>query len=144
MIELAIQRIKLLDSSTLGLLSYPGTGPEFFTLEDKVRELPGVPVEQWKLPQITAIPIGRYRVVMDMSSRFNREMPHLLDVPGFTGVRIHAGNTAVDTEGCPLIGFSASIMTGSISQSAPAAFAFYDKLREFLKQSEVWISIKNP
>lgn len=52
----------------------------------------------------TAIPCGRYKVILSFSNRFGRIMPEVLDVPGFSGVRIHGGNTAADTLGCPLLG----------------------------------------
>lgn len=52
----------------------------------------------------TAIPRGRYKVQLSYSQRFKRIMPEVLDVPGFTGIRIHGGNTEEDTEGCPLLG----------------------------------------
>lgn len=52
----------------------------------------------------TAIPRGLYKVVVSFSQRFKKPLPEVLDVPGFTGVRIHAGNTAADTHGCPLLG----------------------------------------
>ena len=52
----------------------------------------------------TAIPRGRYRVTLTPSRRFGRVMPEVHDVPGFTGVRIHGGNTERDTLGCPLLG----------------------------------------
>lgn len=52
----------------------------------------------------TAIPRGRYKVVLSFSRRFKRIMPELLNVPGFSGVRIHGGNTHHNTDGCPLLG----------------------------------------
>jgi hypothetical protein len=66
------------------------------TLEDPEREV--------KIDGDTAIPRGRYRVTLSMSRRFGRNMPEIHDVPGFTGVRIHGGNTEHDTLGCPLLG----------------------------------------
>lgn len=52
----------------------------------------------------TAIPRGRYKVTITFSNRFQKPMPLVHDVPGFTGVRIHGGNTEANTEGCPLLG----------------------------------------
>ena len=77
---------------------------ECFTLEDVVREIPGVQVAAWKVASRTAIPVGTYEVTMDFCSRFGNLMPHILNVPGFDGIRIHSGNTSADTEGCILLG----------------------------------------
>jgi len=52
----------------------------------------------------TAIPTGKYQIVMTYSSKFKKVMPLLLNVPGFAGIRIHSGNTADDTEGCIITG----------------------------------------
>lgn len=52
----------------------------------------------------SAIPRGRYPVTVSMSRRFGREMPEVLDVPEFRGIRIHGGNGPDDTLGCPLLG----------------------------------------
>lgn len=75
-----------------------------FTLEDPVREIPGQPVEVWKIAKQTAIPVGTYQVIINMSNRFKRRMPLLVGVPGFDGIRIHGGNTAEDTDACILVG----------------------------------------
>lgn len=54
----------------------------------------------------TAIPRGRYRVINSESAHFHKRLPEVLRVPGFTGVRIHGGNTAADSLGCILLGFT--------------------------------------
>jgi len=91
------------DECTIGELRVDG---EFccFTLEDKYREVVGSPVKTWKVAGSTAIPVGKYEVVIDFSPRFQRSMPHILEVPGFTGVRIHCGNDSGDVCGCLCVG----------------------------------------
>ncbi len=74
------------------------------TLEDETREVPGKPVAAWKVPGQTAIPRGTYAVQITPSARFKRDLPLVVGVPGFDGIRIHPGNTAADTEGCILVG----------------------------------------
>jgi len=123
--ELTLKRTTLTNSSTIGELAIDGVY-ECKTLEDVVREVEGQPVSEWKVPGQTAIPRGRYQVVLDWSNRFGRTMPHLLSVPGFDGVRIHWGNTDEDTEGCILVGRTQS--ENFIGESRLAFEALFEKL----------------
>jgi len=52
----------------------------------------------------TAIPYGKYTIVISYSPRFKRALPLLLNIPGYVGIRIHPGNTEADTLGCLLVG----------------------------------------
>ncbi|MEK0431759.1 MAG: hypothetical protein RL139_1563 [Gemmatimonadota bacterium] len=103
-----------------------------FALEDRIRA-PGV-----KVPRATCIPAGRYRLIIDRSQRFGVDMPHVLDVPGFTGIRIHAGNTDADTEGCLLLGSARS--SGKVMHSRVACDRFVSLLHAALSRGEdCWI-----
>ena len=82
-------------AATLGILLIDGVFT-CWTLEDVVRPV--------KIPGETAIPAGRYDVRLSLSQRFQKLLPEILAVPGFTGIRIHAGNTQADTHGCLLVG----------------------------------------
>lgn len=89
------------------------------TLEDTVRK----PDE--KVYGKTAIPSGMYRVKKTYSPRFKKVLPEILEVEGFSGVRIHAGNTAKDTEGCILLGLNK--VKGSVINSQNAVAFFMDR-----------------
>lgn len=95
--KLTVKRFEYGTDYTIGRL-YIDDEYFCFTLEDKVREV--------KILGKTAIPTGEYKVVIDFSNRFQRKMPHILNVPNYEGVRIHTGNTSADTEGCILVGGS--------------------------------------
>lgn len=99
-----------------------------YSLEDEVRA-PGI-----KIPGKTAIPEGTYQVIIDKSTRFKRDMPHILNVPGFDGVRIHMGNKDEDTEGCLLIGDSAGRRT--IWDSKKCFDRFFPLLKAALDKHE--------
>lgn len=97
-----------------------------YGLEPPIREVAGQPVAEWKVDGNTAIPAGTYDLSIDFSPHFNRMMPHVLNVPGFSGVRIHPGNTVSDTEACLLLGEVES--KDAILQSRAAFDGFFSRL----------------
>lgn len=96
--KLTLNRVQFEAACTIGQLLVDGN-PQCYTLEDLVRA-PGAP----KVFGQTAIPAGTYGVVVTHSPHFGRDLPLLVNVLGFEGVRIHPGNTAADTSGCILVG----------------------------------------
>lgn len=87
-------------------------------LEDEVREVPGVPVSEWKIHGVTAIPSGVYEITAEDSPRFGPSTLTVNNVSGFSGVRIHAGNKSEDTEGCLLPGTRNTVCTVVASRAA--------------------------
>lgn len=107
------------DDTTLGTLLIERDGYSEHvceTLEDTDRQLEAHP--ERKVHGRTAIPRGTYEVAFTHSPRFGRPMLELCDVPGFTGIRIHAGNEAADTEGCVLVGLTRYKRTIRTSKAA--------------------------
>ena len=131
--ELLLIRTSKDNICSIGELSIDGEF-ECFTLED-VERAPGL-----KVYGQTAIPHGRYEIKITYSPRFKRQLPLLLDVPGFEGIRIHPGNTAKDTEVCILPG--TEISGRSVINSRVAFNALFGKLVEALKVGKVFITIK--
>ena len=125
--QVNVRRRSSQHGATIGTLDIDGV-PICYTLEDAVRERPGRPVAEWKVPGETAIPAGSYTLTITRSNRFGRDMPLLVGVPGFEGVRIHPGNTAADTEGCILVGYTES--GGAIGRSRDAFAELFPRLRQ--------------
>ena len=93
---------------------------------------------EMKIPRKSAIPEGTYRVVITKSQRFGRYLPLLVGVPGFEGVRIHAGNTSRDTEGCILVG--QNLQVGKVLWSRITL----EKLMKLIEnEKEIYLIIKN-
>lgn len=124
--KLLLERLQKDSDVTIGALSIDGDF-ECWVCEDPVREVPGQPVSSWKIHSETAIPAGTYKIDITMSVRFKRDLPLLIDVPGFSGIRIHPGNTPVDTDGCLLPG--ADRLGKSVGKSRIAFDALFAKLR---------------
>ena len=136
--ELLLQRHYLGAEYTIGRLLVNGT---YFcdTLEDRVRDLS----YEAKIPGRTAIPAGCYEVIVNYSPRFHRQLPRLLDVPGFTGILIHRGNTPDDTAGCILLGENRE--KGKVLNSTPYEQRLTSMLREAQERGEQsFITITQP
>jgi hypothetical protein len=94
-----------------------------------------------KIKGRSAIPEGRYAVVISYSPKFEQWLPILLGVPMFSGIRIHAGNTSNDTEGCILVGKNKIV--GQVVDSRIWLHRLKKKIVEAKDRGEaVWITVR--
>lgn len=119
------------DVSTIGDLQIVDSDFHCFTLEDTARRV--------KINKKTAIPAGTYEVVVTWSKRFKRLLPLLLDVPFFTGVRIHPGNDYEDTDGCILVGEIK--LVDQIGNSQKAFNSLFTLIQSACSREKVWVSV---
>lgn len=131
--ELTLVRTWDSAQSTIGEL-YVNEVPERFcyVLEDVVRSGP-------KVYGNTAIPSGRYEIAITFSNRFQKYLPLLINVPGFAGIRIHPGNTAADTEGCLLPGFTKG--KNFVGESRKAFNILFAMMKKVEKKEKIHILI---
>lgn len=127
--NILIKRIAKKDNYTIGKLYING---QYFcdTLEDKDRGLKQtdniISIKAKKIFGKTAIPMGKYNVVLSYSPKFKKILPLVDNVKGFSGIRIHQGNTADDTEGCILVG--KNNIVGMVTHSEDTLKALMKKL----------------
>lgn len=153
--KLVVERAWPKATYTIGRLFVDGE--RFYeTLEDKDRMLfkddPLPLIRRTKVYGETAIPKGKYEVRMDIVSPkyaavtwFNTlcggRMPRLMNVPGFDGVLIHPGNSAIDTLGCILVGRNTKV--GQLTSSRDTFKELYRKLdAAFLRGEKITIEIR--
>ena len=133
--ELILTRIARKAEYTIGRLEDENGKKLCDTLEPIWRNYDG---GELKIPKKSAIPEGSYRVVVTKSQRFGKYLPLLVGVPGFEGVRIHAGNTSRDTEGCILVG--QNLQVGKVLWSRITL----EKLMKLIEnEKEIYLTIKN-
>lgn len=148
-LNIRIDRIAKKSTYTIGKLYLNGV---YFcdTLEDTDRGLyQGMPLEEIKKIKVygaTAIPKGKYRVVMNVvSPKFSKratynfckgKLPRLLNVDGYEGVLIHIGNTAKDTAGCILVG-----QNKVVGQVINSTVTFKKLYSEMLKYQTILLTI---
>ena len=151
--ELILERIAKRKTYTIGRLYIrqqvmdeylPGMADEYFcdTLEPTWRDYEH---GAYKVKGRSAIPEGRYAVVISYSPKFKQWLPILLGGPDFNrkwqGIRIHAGNTSADTEGCILIGKNREV--GKVLDSRKWLYELKQKIVEAKDKGEaVWLTIK--
>ncbi len=151
--ELILERIAKKKAYTIGRLSIleqvmdeysAGTAERYFcdTLEPTWRDYAN---GAYKVKGRSAIPEGRYAVVISYSPKFKQWLPILLGGPEFNrkwqGIRIHAGNTAKDTEGCILIGKNREV--GKVLDSRIWVYRLKQKIVEAKAKGEaVWMTIR--
>lgn len=116
--KIKLVRIAFKDTYTIGKLYVDGV---YFcdTIEDKDRGLDDSmtvrEILNKKVKGETAIPTGHYNIEITYSPKYKRMMPLLLGVKGYSGIRIHSGNTSKDTEGCLLVGKNTKV--GMVTES---------------------------
>ena len=127
--KIKVDRIYKGESYTIGRMYLNG---EYFcdTLEDAIRPV--------KIPNETAIPAGIYKVEVTYSPRFKRNLPLLVDVPNYTGIRIHNGSNKDHTSGCILVGFNTS--KGILSDSRKISDQLTSLLESLSEPIEIEIS----
>ena len=104
--KLTLQRYLFDEDYTMGLLFIDGV---YFcdTIEDRYR---GQDLSKTKVVDETCIPYGVYSIKITYSPKYKKNMPQILDVPYFTGVRIHSGNKASDSSGCIICGINGEVL----------------------------------
>lgn len=117
--------------STPGVLFLPDGTKACYTLEDVCRKE--------KIRGMTAIPCGRYEIVIAWSDRFQRLMPRLLNVPFYTGVLIHNGNYPTDTDGCILVGQKAA--PNVVLDSRLAFETLFPAIKKLTEKGKLFIEI---
>ena len=153
MMELILERIAKRKSYTIGKLYIQrqvddeylaGTENQYFcdTLEPTWRDYAN---GAYKVKGRSAIPEGRYAVVISYSPEFEQWLPILLGGPEFNskwqGIRIHAGNTSEDTEGCILVGKNK--LVGQVVDSRIWLHRLKQKIVEAKDKGEaVWLTVK--
>ena len=153
--ELVVDRKWKKQSYTISNLTIDG---KWFcnVLEDKDRNLDSsmsiAKIRELKKPSITAIPRGTYEITLDVISPkystnsfykqvCNGKVPRLLNVKGFEGILIHAGNSDKDSAGCLLVGIN--LERGKVLKSQETFRKLYKMLSEAKLRGEyIQITIK--
>ena len=154
--EIRVERKWKKEEYTIGRLYINGVF-ECNTLEDKDRGLkqnmPIDKIKEVKIAAVTAIPTGNYKINMNtvspkyalkawyLTNCHGAKLPRIMDVPGYSGVLIHPGNTAQDTDGCILVG--KNDVMGMVTNSKNTFIKLYNKMYEaYTKNEDIILTIE--
>lgn len=140
--KLTLKRIALRPTYTIGKL-YIDDAYFCDSLEDTVRDTNKsgkFDNGEQKIKGKTAIPYGTYEIKWTYSPRFKKYTPQLMNVPSFEGIRVHAGNTSADTEGCLILGENKQV--GKVLNSRATINKFYPIIKKACSNGKVTIEIK--
>lgn len=141
--NILLKRIAKKETYTIGKLYIDNV---YFcdTIEDKDRGLnQNMSINDIKKKKVygeTAIPTGTYSLIIDYSNRFKRRMAHILNVPGYEGIRIHTGNTAKDSLGCIIVGKNKVV--GKVVESKITYDKLFPLLEKAYKEDKINITIQ--
>lgn len=130
--SLHLKRTTLTDKSTSGELYGPDGTFWCHSLEDTCRKE--------KIDNMTAIPAGRYEVIVNWSNRYQRQMPRLLNVPLYTGILIHSGNYPSHSSGCLLVGRKKG--EDAVFESVAAFDEIFPKIKKLTEKGKLFIDIE--
>jgi hypothetical protein len=135
--DILVERLWKKDTYTIGKVYVNG---KYFcnSIEDKDRGLTSdMPLDEIKKKKVygkTAIPSGLYTILYTYSPKYKRLMPLVDNVKGFSGIRIHSGNSAEDSLGCILLGKNTKV--GMVTESRVTCNSFYKLIEEAIKKGE--------
>ncbi len=130
------------ENNTIGLWLIDGRF-QCYSIEDKDRglrsDMSEATIAQMKIPKQTAIPTGTYKVAWTKSTRFGIFLPELMNVKGYTGIRIHAANSGEDVEGC--IGAGEIAAQDTIQVSKVALAKLLPKIESACALNDCWVNV---
>ena len=135
--QLDLHRKWLKKGYSIGILSIRGNRIcESVEDEDRgLKQTDGLEsIKARKIKGQTAIPVGIYEIKDTYSPKYKKNVPLLLNVPGYEGIRIHPGNTAKDTEGCLVFGRNTEV--GKVTNSTYWTRIVVSAIRDALKKGE--------
>jgi hypothetical protein len=138
--EILLERIHLNEECTEGKLFIDGT---FFcyTIEDKVRAKPGEWKTEVKVYGKTAIPYGKYPVLVTWSNRFKRQLTGVFNVQDFEGIRLHNGVNETSSAGCIIVSKKQDPKGKRLINDKTAMNELCDLVAVAQKKEKVWLKI---